>query len=360
MSRPVTPADEFITHGVPASVDASAQAQRAWFDHTEMMIVPPDPGDPIVNSYFQAHQSIGMLHGYTIVLHEGSQHNVKGGRELTAAEDFTGRVDTTLGPIAQAVVDPFARWTFSLEPTADSDIAVEAVCVPSTPPNLWPRMEHPIDDPARYHTRQDVLLQLITVVQGHLRIGSRTWDIAGWRGFRDHCWGFRLPAPTGGPSVHTWLPAFFPARQLLLMHRENTARESMYSAATVFGEKGVEDVAEISMGMAGEPGQAVPTRVEWDFEGTSGSHHLETGPIEFENATFIAGGWMGESADEYYGPFRVEADTWGEKERREAAKVPGIRGMARYRVPYRFDDEEGYGLLAAFMANDYEPTLNGA
>lgn len=357
MTRPVTPADEFLTHGVPASVDASPEAQRAWFDHTEMMILPPDPDGPIVNSYFQAHESIRMLHGYTIVLHEGVQHNVKGGRELSAAEDFVGRVDTALGPIAQGVVEPFRSWTFSLAPTEDSDIEVEALCVPSTPPNLWPRMEHPIDDPAGFHTCQDVLLQLITVVSGHLRIGDRTWDIAGWRGFRDHCWGFRLPAPDGGPSVHTWLPAFFPERQLLLMHRENTARETMYSAATIFTPDGVEQVDEISMQMAGREGDAVPTKVVWEFADSAGAHRLETGPIEFDKATFIAGGWMGEDPEEYYGPFRVEADTWGEEERRATAGRPGIRGMARYRIPYRFDDEEGYGLLAAFMANDYEPTL---
>jgi hypothetical protein len=143
---------------------------------------------------------------------------------------------------------------------------------------------------------------------------------------------------------------------MLLMHREDTARRSMYSFAQIFSDSKSEEFSEVSMEFMAEPGSTVPNRVRWHIPSPQGPGHvLQTGPIELQHASFIGGGWMGESPDDYYGPFKVSSDSWDEKERSRIATFPGIRGMARHRVEFTLDGEIGYGLLAAFMANDYQP-----
>lgn len=352
--RPITESDELLNHYVPGELQEIPEANRAWFDHTEMMLVSSNPDDPVIDSYFQAHPGIDMIHGYTIVLDQGRQHNVRAAREVSQ-EEMSSEIEIQIGPILQTVIEPYKRWSFSLEKTEGSDISVEATCVATTFPRLWPCMSHPVEDhPAKFHTVQDVLLQLIEVESGTLRIGDRTWDLAGWQGFRDHCWGFRLPQAEGGPSAHTWLPAFFPSRKLLLMKREDDEKNEMYSFCQIFPDDGeareYEDVElEIVGGGAGE----LPKQVKWQIGKGEDTHTLATGEIDPDSGTFIAGGWMGESEDEYYGPFKVEADIWDEETRVEAVKRPGLKGMARYRVRYELDGEVGYGLLACFMTNDY-------
>lgn len=355
----ITGRDDYLIHYPPTALaEAEPEAPPRWFDHIEMMLFSDDPDAPVIDSYFQMHPEIGVIHGFTLVGHGDQQLNLRGCRRLEGDERVLAAA-TTVGPCRQTVVDPLKEWTLSVEDNGWCDFAIEAQCAELTPAELWPPMVHPARDEAQYHTWQNYMIQHVVTKSGTLRIGRREWDLTGWNGFRDHCWGYRLARTDGGPSAHTWLPAVFPSRQIILLHREEVDYASMYSHARVY-EKGVPtfEASDISMNIeTSEFGSGrLPRRVEWTLTGNGGEmHRLTTQTFSLSDGLVFAAGWTGENPDDYVGPLLIEGDTWGPERRREVATRAGLGGIVRYRLKFDLDGEAGHGLLACFLANGYMP-----
>lgn len=323
-----------------------------WFEHTEMMLVSSSSDDPVIDSHFTVHPNRGLIHGFTLVLHDGAQYNLRGCRELT-----DDRTITSIGPMAQNVILPLESWEISVEPNSWSPMSMVAQCIAEFPAQKWPRFEYPNISGAGFHTFQSNVIQLGSVQKGSLALPGKTWNLRGWSCFRDHCWGYRQYDAAGGPTVHTWLPAFFPSRRLLLLHAEGETGNPMYSFGQLFSpSRTPEPISQISFGLDVKPSTKRPVRAGWNFLDAAGqSHKLRTSGIDLHTGLLFSGGWTGENPDDYNGPLRVEGDRWTATQRQQVADSGGRKSMVRYHINYQLDDEPGFGLLTCFMGKTYRP-----
>jgi hypothetical protein len=357
-AREIAERDDFLTHFVPKGLGkVEPEAPPCWFDHIEMMLVSDDPAAPVIDSYLQMHPGNGVIHGFTLVRSKGKQLNLRGCRRLEGDERFAN-ARGEVGPSAQVVIDPFERWDVRVEENGWSDFRLDARCRALTGAELWPPMVHPDPKGNGFHTWQNYVIQHVEAECGTLTIGGESWDLTGWRGFRDHCWGYRLNRTTGGPSAHTWLPAYFPTRQLILLHREDLERQSIYSHARIYrgGKPIVVSSSDMTMKIELHDESNLPKKVTWKFADEDGGDHLlETAPFAMPDGLVWGAGWSGESHNDYSGPLRIEGDEWDHDRRMAVASQEGLGAIVRYRVGFSLDGESGYGLLASFLANGYVP-----
>jgi hypothetical protein len=247
-----------------------------------------------------------------------------------------------IGPMAHIVGVPFKSWRLLLEPHEDVPVSVEAELEATHPPQLWPRIEY--FDAAHLYHAQTQIAQFFQVTNGSLTAGGRTWDLSGWRCVRDHCWGYRPLSRV--PPLHTWVPAFFEDRLVLLWHTEDTDGNPLHHFAQIFLPDGSilnsEDTHITYM-------DDLQKHFEWSFRTSDGVLHTLSGTKAGKHGVMHQVGWSGERDSDYFGPFKVEGL---QTDLEEVSKqlMPSGRGyLGHWYTNYLLDEvHHGYGLLAHY------------
>ena len=334
---PLIGLDDHLVHQSSRPFSRAGNDEPEWFEHGWFILVPPSTEQPLIESNVTLHPNTGWVHGYVIAQIGPRQYTFRGGRQI--GED---RGDTTIGPMAQLVETPFESWRVVLASHPGVPLTMDAHVRAAHPPQLWPRIEYH-ENGSMYHAQTEIA-QLFRVTSGWLEVPGRRWDLTGWWCVRDHCWGYR-PLSRVTP-VHTWLPAFFEDRSLLLWHTEDSEGNPLHHYAQLFLPDGsILDSDETRITYMDDEHR----HFEWSFRTRDGEEHRLVGDKAGPYGLMHQTGWSGERDTDYYGPFKVEG-LESDLSQVASPTMPSGRGyLAHTYTRYVLDDiHEGYGVLAHY------------
>jgi hypothetical protein len=334
---PLSTLDDHLVHQTSRPFARAGNDEPEWFEHGWFILIPPRPDYPLIESNLTLHPNMGMMHAYVIAQIGSQQFTFRGGRTIGS-----DRTDMRIGPLVHEVGTPFTSWRLALAHHDDVPVAIEADMSATHPPQLWPRIEY-FEDGQMYHAQTEIV-QLFQVTNGWVEAGGHTWDLGGWRCVRDHCWGSR-PLSRVTP-VHTWVPAFFDDRQVLLWHTADAEGNPMHSFAQIFLPDGsILDTADTQITYMNER----QTHFEWAFRTSDGAEHRLIGDKAGKHGVMHQAGWSGERDTDYYGPYRVEG-LQTDLEQISNQLMPSGRGsLGHWYTNYVLDEiHRGYGLLAHY------------
>jgi hypothetical protein len=334
---PLDALDDHLVHQTSRPFSRAGNDEPEWFEHGWFIFIPPEPGCPVVESNLILHPNSDMMHAYVIAQVGSRQYTFRGGRSIGS-----NRTDMMLGPMAHMVEQPFKSWRVRLESHEQLPLSLDVELEATHPAQLWPRIEY-VEDGILYHA-QTQLVQLYRVSTGSLTAGGRSWDMAGWRCVRDHCWGYR-PLSRVTP-VHTWVPAFFEDRALLLWHTADADGNPLHHFAQIFLPDGtILDSDDTDITYMNES----QSHFEWWFRTKDGVEHTLVGDKAQKHGVMHQTGWSGERETDYYGPFKFEGL---ETDLEEVATklMPSGRGyLGHWYTRYVLDGaHEGHGVLAHY------------
>jgi hypothetical protein len=334
---PLADLDDHLVHQTSRPFSRAGNDEPEWFEHGWFILIPPDPGCPLIESNLTLHPNTNMMHAYVIAQLGEQQYTFRGGRTIGS-----DRTDMRIGPMVHIARTPFKSWQLVLEPHPDVPLSIEAEMEATHPPQLWPRIEY-FEAGSMYHAQTEIV-QLFQVTSGSLDTGGRTWDLAGWRCVRDHCWGYR-PLSRVTP-VHTWVPAFFEDRAVLLWHTEDADGNPLHHFAQIFLPDGtILNSDETQITYMDEQ----QSHFEWSFETSDGVQHRLKGDKAGKHGVMHQAGWSGERDTDYYGPYKVEGLRTDLEEVTKQLMPSGRGYLGHWYANYVLDDvHTGSGVLAHY------------
>lgn len=225
----LTPADDYPVHQRPEPI-ATAGSDRNFYDRYFFNAQAPD-GSRFVAAALGVYPHLNILDSAVCWMEGGRQRSVFASRLLGG-----DRMDTRVGPIELAVVEPLKRLRLSLALTGGlaADLAFEG--------------RHPPIEEPRFTFRQGPLLIMDATrmtqnvrLSGWVEADGVRHELAGWHGTRDRSWGIRpvgLPNPQGPapPAVPQffwlWAPLNF-ERHCLYAHSNDDAAGEAWNRSAV-------------------------------------------------------------------------------------------------------------------------------
>ncbi len=224
--------DEYPIHQTPEPV-AYSGSDRNFYDRFFFNGYSPD-GAVFFAAAFGVYPHLNIMDGAVSILRDGRQSSLFVSRPLGME-----RMDTRVGPLSVAVLEPLKRVALRLEESEGIALDVQ-----------FTGRAFPIEEP-RFTHRQGprMLIDCTRMTQngswsGTLSVdGERvTVDGATWRGTRDRSWGVR---PIGAPDAQPltpmqppqyywlWTPTHFPDRSVFFHVNDDAAGESWNTRAVI-------------------------------------------------------------------------------------------------------------------------------
>jgi hypothetical protein len=207
----ITPADDYLIHQTPYTMDRVATSDRNFYDRYFFNGYSPD-GEVYFGVAMGQYPNLGITDAAFSVVVDGRQRVVRASKRLGA-----DRMATAVGPIRVEVIRPLHELRVSVAPNAygiEAELVFTARSVPVEEPHFF-RLAG--NTPVMDYTR----MTQHGSWSGTLRVDGRqfTLDANSWWGSRDHSWGIRPVGgrdPRGAPPQQApqffwnWAPLNFP------------------------------------------------------------------------------------------------------------------------------------------------------
>jgi hypothetical protein len=184
---PLTPADDFLIHQTPETMDRVYTSDRNFYDRYFYGVFRTDGSIHMLLAFGQ-YPNVGVTDAFATVVVDGKQHIVRASRALG-----TDRMDTQVGPIGVQIKKPLRSSRIYAEKNdigLTFDLTFEGRAAPFEEPHF---LRH--NGPRRVmdYTRMTQHGR----VSGTLTVAGTTYDVTPdkWWSVRDHSWGIR---PVGG------------------------------------------------------------------------------------------------------------------------------------------------------------------
>jgi len=206
----LTPADEYLIHQTPHTIDTVFTSDRNFYDRYFFNGYSRD-GETYFAVAMGAYPNLGIMDAAFSVVSNGKQRTVRASRLLGS-----DRMNTKAGPISVQVVEPLKRLRIRVAKNKwgiTGDLVFEARSLPCEEPHFLRRSGNVI---AMDYTRMTQHGSWM----GKLSIDGKDFDLSQgtWWGSRDHSWGIRGVGgrdPRGAPPSRppqffwTWAPLNF-------------------------------------------------------------------------------------------------------------------------------------------------------
>lgn len=207
----ITPADDYLIHQTPYTIDRVATSDRNFYDRYFFNGYSPD-GDLYFALAMGQYPNLGITDAAFSIVIDGRQRVVRASRRLGP-----DRMATTVGPIAVEILRPLHQLRLSVAPNPygiQADLTFTARSLPVEEPHFFRLAGNvPVMDYTRM-TQHGAWSGTITVDGRSYSLEATTW----W-GSRDHSWGIRTVGgrdPRGAPPQQppqffwNWAPLNFP------------------------------------------------------------------------------------------------------------------------------------------------------
>lgn len=357
----VTRLDEYLIHQLPTTIDHVADSDPRWYDRYWFSIFDIDR-EIVVSAGIGVYPNNNVIDGFSIVVHDGVQYNVRGSRELNHE-----RMDVTVGPLSVEVIEGLKLLRLRLgenEHGVTYDLTLETT---------FPGYQRPAVGFARannrvmYHSEMGMFCGRVS---GRVQVRGRTFEVdpERWMFSRDRSWGMRFDvgAPEAGATGLSravqrdadgrspWAPtlpfiaAQFPDRFIFML---GEAGEVIYRRGD-HRERVRITSAEHEVDI--HPGTIKPKRVTTVFTDARGEQTTITS-TPWATA-YLKGGNYGGYQGRYHGQHHdggyLIADTFPV---REMSVMNDIAERDDHICEFRIGDEVGYGSLLIGTRAGNEP-----
>lgn len=317
---PLTPADDFLIHQTPETMDRVYTSDRNFYDRYFYGVYPTDGSMHMLFAFGQ-YPNIGVMDAFATIVVEGkTQYIVRASRALGI-----DRMDTNVGPLGVEIVKPLRTSRIYAEPNDIGlafDLTFEGRTFPFEEPHfLRTSGPRPVMDYTRMtqHGR----------MSGTLTVSGKTYTISPdtcW-GVRDHSWGIRpiggeppgAPPPGGGGLggfYWQWSPVQF--RDICLMYTcsEDGDGSRWHAAAEVLhpydSGRDPQPLQVVGHDLSLKPGTRLFDRGSYDVMGADGAPVRIT--MDPKITLYMSGGGYaylgGWRHGQYHAPLAVETETW--------------------------------------------------
>jgi hypothetical protein len=197
----LTPADEYLIHQTPYTVDSVFTSDRNFYDRYYFGAYDRD-GSTYMAVGMGLYPNLGVMDAAIAIVHDGKERAIRTSRLL--GHD---RMDTRVGPISVEIVQPMRRARLKVAKNKwgiAADLVFEARSLPVEEPHFFRRSGNVVTMDYTRMTQHGTWT-------GKLSLDGRVFDLSiPWWGTRDHSWGVRGVGgrdPRGAPP--TQAPQFF-------------------------------------------------------------------------------------------------------------------------------------------------------
>jgi len=197
----LTPADEYLIHQTPYTVDSVFTSDRNFYDRYYFGAYNRD-GSVYMAVAMGVYPNLGVMDAAIAVTTQGKERAIRASRILG-----TDRMNTKVGPISVQIVEPLRRIRLKVAKNKfgiAADLMFEARSLPVEEPHFLRRVGNNV---AMDYTRMTQHGNWT----GKLSLDGKSFDLTTpWWGTRDHSWGVRNVGgrdPRGAPP--TQAPQFF-------------------------------------------------------------------------------------------------------------------------------------------------------
>jgi hypothetical protein len=315
----LTPADDFLIHQAPETIDTVATSDRNFYDRYYFGINTID-GDVVMIVAFGLYPNVGVMDAFaTVVVENKTQYILRASRALDG-----DRMNTKVGPIGVEIVEPLRRTRVYAEPNEHGlsfDMTFDGLTFPFQEPH--------------FHRRAGsrTVMDYTRMTQngrwtGTLTAGDRTFDVRpeNWWGGKDHSWGIRPlggeppaappPGAASGGFFWTWTPIQFDKASLMYTCSEDYDGSRWHTASQLLWPHGdaraPEQLAVTGHDLTLKPGTRLFDHGKLSVARRDGSPvTIDMKPkstIMMSGAGYsYLGGWR---HAQYHGPLAVEGEVW--------------------------------------------------
>jgi len=363
---PLTPADDFMIHQTPETIDRVYTSDRNFYDRYFFGVYPIDSSMHLLLAFGQ-YPNVGVMDAFaTIVVDNKTQYIVRASRALGS-----DRMDTTVGPIGVQIREPLRTSRIYCE---DNDIGLrfdltfEGRTFPFEEPKFL-RMSGPRR--VMEYTRMTQHAR----VSGTLTVAGKTFDVRPdtWWGVRDHSWGVRpigggeppsAPPPNAalGGFYWQWSPVQFNDVCFMYTCSEEGDGTRWHSASELLypydAGRDPEPLTVIGHDLKLKPGTRIFDSGTYDVARADGSPVRIT--MEPKQTLFMSGGGYaylgGWRHGQYHSPLEVETEAWDLTDENLMPKLGShTQTLCDFHVEGLGDIGTGHGIFEFLSLGAYLP-----
>jgi hypothetical protein len=362
---PLTPADDYLIHQTPETMDRVYTSDRNFYDRYFYGVYPTD-GSMHVLFAFGQYPNIGVMDAFaTIVVENKTQYIVRASRALGS-----DRMATSVGPLGVQIVNPLQTSRIYAEDNEIGlkfDLTFEGRTFPFEEPHFV-RSSGPrrVMDYTRMtqHGR----------MSGTLTVAGKMYDLdpAKWWGVRDHSWGIRpiggeppsAPPESGGLGGFYWQWSPVQFEDACFMYtvsedgdgsRWHAASELLYPQST---GRPAQPLKVLDHDLKLKPGTRLFHSGSFRVAGPDGKPATIT--MTPKQTLYMSGGGYaylgGWRHGQYHGPLALETETWDLTDGNLIAKLGAhTQTICDFHVDGLGDLGVGHGIFEFLSLGAYLP-----
>ncbi len=233
MSSSFGPVDDFPTHQVAETMEASGRGEPEWFEHDTTVCTPPGTKDsPYVLNWFQFHPNKGTVQAWIMFNDGQTQYNVV----LKQNHLPHDRRQLSVGPLTFEVIEPLRLYRTQLRPDDRLPFSYDFLLQARHVPKLFDKRNY-LDDDSGFQVEHCHTDQGLLCSEGTVSYRGTNFDMTGYEAYRDHCWG-RRAGPHRRRGFHVPLLAHFRRRTLSMWYEELTDGTPLYAVGHMAQDDG--------------------------------------------------------------------------------------------------------------------------
>lgn len=262
------PLDDFPIHQTAETLGVSGDGEPEWFEHDTTAMTPPGMMDrPYMLNWFQFHPNKQAVQAWIMFNDSTVQHNLVIRQPITR-----DRNEMRVGPLTFEILEPLELYRTRLEPDAAYPFEYDFLLEARSAPKLFDkRVYH--DDESGFLVNHCHTDQALVCREGFIKYQGTTYNMAGYQGYRDHCWG-RRAGPNRNRGFHVPLLAHFPHRTLSMWYEELSNGEPLYAVGHIALDGGPSLLIEsFEHDFEFDPSTGNFRKQEWKLRDETGKEH---------------------------------------------------------------------------------------
>jgi hypothetical protein len=335
--------DDYLIHQVVRPIATLGTDDPNFMDRIWFMAYSAD-GSLQMMAGLGTHPNKGIMDGFLLVRHDGTQHNLRLSRHVDGDKDVP-----EIGPLRYEIVAPQKHWRIHLGAN-DQGLECELDFHHRTPPFLFPPLG--FSDQGQLHYKQP------GHCTGTITINGEVFQLAAVPAVRDRSWGIRKPGIVSGLGVLVVIEAHFPSSAATLIYLDTLHDDFQMRQGALLGDDGsVLPVLQMRQAVTFDPANGLFDTVTLAIDDAGGRTRTMLATAVSEPCYFTGGGYDGRHGRDY-GPMHQEGEAW------DVANSTDLGGVFPYysRIcRFEMDGEVGIGHVEAFFSQEpgwnYQPTL---
>lgn len=226
------PLDDFAIHQTAETLGISGAGEPEWFEHDTTAMTPPGLLDrPYMLNWFQFHPNKQAVQAWVMFNDSRVQHNLVIRQPITR-----DRNDMRVGPLSFEIIEPLRLYRTRLEPDSAYPFEYDFILEARSAPKLFDKRSYD-DSDSGFHVDHCHTDQALICREGAIKYEGVTFNMAGYQGYRDHCWG-RRAGPNRHRGFHVPLLAHFNHRTLSMWYEELTNGDPLYAVGHIATDDG--------------------------------------------------------------------------------------------------------------------------